>query len=235
MLKEFCKNLGIDHIFCPVGDHRGWGLVERTIQAIKRKLGTEAFSPQYKGLNSVLHTILDDLRKSKHATLKKSPFEVHFGRKPNTKFSLARDKILANASDQSSLARSLLKPEDRHSQDYSLDRVKVVKRGNHSPDVPLRFKKPGQKIADTKQCKALEELARAANQWSQLKRNINVEMGRNLMRELGSRNNEIANALKTRLNKKKLRGSTTVQRMHRVESVRLHRVLQNKDLPVRVL
>ena len=152
LLKEFCKNLGIDQLFCPAFDHCGCGLVERTFQTIKRKLGTEAFSPQYKGLNHVLHTILDDLRKSKHAILKKSPFEVHFGRKPNTEFSLARDKILANASDQSSLARSLLKPQNRHSQDYSLDRVKVVKSGLHSPDVPLRFKKivPGQKIADTK-------------------------------------------------------------------------------------
>ena len=207
LLKEFCKNLGIDHILCPVGDHRGCGLVERMIYTIKRKLRTEAFSPQYKGLNSVLHTILDNLRKFKHATLKKSPFEVHFGRTPNTEISLARHKIFANASDQSSLARSLLKPEDRHSQDYSLERVKMVKCGNHSPDMSFRFKKtvPGQKIADTKQYKALEELACAANRWSQLKRNINVEMGLSLMRELGSRNNEIATALKTGLNKSTLR------------------------------
>ena len=120
---------------------------------------------------------------------------------------MARDKILANAPDQISLARSLLRPEDRHSQDYILDRVKVVKRGKHSPDMPFRFKKivPGQKIADIKQYKALEELARAANRWSQLKSNINVETGRSLMRELGSRNNEIATALKTGLNKSTLR------------------------------
>ena len=77
----------------------GCGLVERTIQTINRELGTEVFSPQYKGLNQVLHTILDDLRKYKHAILKKSPFKVHFGRKPNTEFSLARDKILANTSE----------------------------------------------------------------------------------------------------------------------------------------
>ena len=117
---------------------------------------------------------------------------------------MTRDKILAKASDRSSLARSLLRPKDRHGQDYSLDRVKVVKRGSHSPDVPLRFKKivPGQKIADTKQYKALEVLARAANRWSQLKRNFNTKTGRSLMRELGSRNTEIDNALKTGLSKK---------------------------------
>ena len=53
--------------------------------------------------------------------------------------------------------------------------------------------------------KALEELALAAYKWSQIKRNINVETGRNLMRELGSRNNEIAIALKVGLNKNTLK------------------------------
>ena len=164
LLKEFCENLGIDQLFCPVGDHRGCGQWKGLSRRKNAKLKTDAFSLQFKGLYHV-HTILDDLRKSKHGILKKSPFDVHFGRKLKTEFSLARDKILANASDQSSFARSPLKPEDRHSQDYSLDRVKVVKRGNHSPGVPLRFKKivPGQKIADTKQYKAHEELALAAN------------------------------------------------------------------------
>ena len=183
MLKDFCKNLGIEQLFCPVGDHRGCGLVERTIQTIKRKLGTEAFSPHYKGLNHVLYTILDDLRKSKHATFKKSPFEVHFARRPNTELSLARDKILASASDQSTLARSLLNPKDRHSREYSLDKVKVAKHGSLSPDVAPRFKKVvrGQKIADTKQYKAPEDLELAANRWSLLKRNINVETGPKLM------------------------------------------------------
>ena len=100
-----------------------------------------------------------------------------------------------------------LKLEDRNSQDYSLDRVKVVQRGYLSPDVALRFKKivPGQKIADTQQYKALEDHALNSSRWSQLKRNINVETGQNLMRELGSRNNEIANALKTGFSKSTLR------------------------------
>ena len=143
---------------------------------------------------------------------------------------MARDKTLANASDQSILARSLLKLEDRHSQDYSLDRVKRVKCGSLSPGVVLCFKKvvPGRKIADTQQYKALEDLALAANRWNQLKRSINVEMGRKLMRELGSRNNEIANALKTGLSKTNLR-------MHPAENLRFHRVIHVKDLLVQVI
>ena len=38
-LKKFCSELNIEQKFCPVGDHRGCGLVERTIQTIKRRLG----------------------------------------------------------------------------------------------------------------------------------------------------------------------------------------------------
>ena len=135
VLKDFCNNLGTKHVFCPVGYHRVCGLVERTIQTIKRKLGTEALSRHYKGLNCVLHTIFDDIRKSKYATLNKSPFEIQIGRKPRTELFLASDTILENNSDQSTLARSLLIPEDRHSLDYSRDRAKVVKTGSNSPDM----------------------------------------------------------------------------------------------------
>ena len=34
--------------FCPVGDHRGCGLVERTIQTIKRRLGVMLFEENVK-------------------------------------------------------------------------------------------------------------------------------------------------------------------------------------------
>ena len=35
-LGEFRKSMGINQIFCPVGDHRGCKLVERCIQTIKK-------------------------------------------------------------------------------------------------------------------------------------------------------------------------------------------------------
>ena len=129
VLKKCCNNLGIEHVFCPIGDHRGSGLVERTIQTIKRKLGTEAFSPLYKNLNHSLHTILEELKKSKHATLKMSPFDQKLGRKPNTVLSLAKAKTPKNFSNQGILVRSLLKCEDRQSQEFSRDKVKEVKSG----------------------------------------------------------------------------------------------------------
>ena len=35
-LAELCQSKGINQVFCPVGDHRGCGFVERCIQTIKR-------------------------------------------------------------------------------------------------------------------------------------------------------------------------------------------------------
>ena len=37
--KKFCSAVGITQLFCPINDHRGCGLVERSIQTIKRRLG----------------------------------------------------------------------------------------------------------------------------------------------------------------------------------------------------
>ena len=38
-MQKYCSDNNIEQKFCPVGDHRGCGLVERTIQTIKRRLG----------------------------------------------------------------------------------------------------------------------------------------------------------------------------------------------------
>ena len=107
----------------------------------------------------------------------------------------------------------------------------MVRRGSLNPDAALHFKKsfPGQKIAETQQYKLLEDLARAANRWSQLKRNTNIETGLKLMRELGSCNNEIANALKTGLSRSTPR-FTTALRMQPAENLRSHQANRVKDL-----
>ena len=47
VVKEFCKSRVIKHIFTAVGDHRSCGLVERSIQTIKRKLGTDKLDPNF--------------------------------------------------------------------------------------------------------------------------------------------------------------------------------------------
>ena len=55
-----------------MGDRRSCGSVEQSIQTIKRKLGTEKLDPSFKNLKSTLQQIVDDIRKTKHATFKKN-------------------------------------------------------------------------------------------------------------------------------------------------------------------
>ena len=94
LVQQFCSSRGIKHILSPLGDHRGSGLVERMIQTIKRKLGTEKLDPNFDNFKEVLHRIVEDIRKSNHSTLKSSPFELHFGRNPNTEWSQGFNNVV---------------------------------------------------------------------------------------------------------------------------------------------
>ena len=87
LVQEFCSSRGIKHILSPVGDHRGSVLVKRTILTIKRKLGFAKLDLNFKNFKETIQHILEDIRKSNYSVLKKSPFELHFGRKPNTVWS----------------------------------------------------------------------------------------------------------------------------------------------------
>ena len=206
-LQQFCTSKGIKHIFSPVGDHRGSGLVERTIQTIKRKLGTEQLEPTFGNLKEVLYRIIEDIRKSNHSTLKKSPFELHFGRKPNTEWSQAFHNIVNSDTSAQRLERNLLTPDQIASQDYSRDRAKVVPRGSLSPQISPRFNLMFSlegNIADSAPYKALADLARAANNWSQQKRNLPPDGGKRVLQELSSRHSDLAQSLKTGLSRKTL-------------------------------
>ena len=160
-------------------------------------------------MKSTLQQIVDDIRKTNHATLKKSPFKLHYGRKPNTEFSLARDNVVHSPTSAQGLERTLLTPEQRSSRDYSRDSAKVVPRGaSHGPDIPFKFNPlfgVGCRIADSQTCKALENLAKAANTWSQLKSNVQPQQGRELFRELTARNSDLATSLKSGITKGTLR------------------------------
>ena len=139
LVQQVLSSRGIKHTLSPVGDHRGSGLVERTIQTIKRKLGTEQLDPNFGNFKEVLHRIIEDIRKSNHSTLKKSSFELHFGRKPNTEWSQAFHNILNSDTSAQRLERNLLTPDQIASQDYSHDRAKVVPWGSLSPQIAPRF------------------------------------------------------------------------------------------------
>ena len=96
-MKKFCVVHNIVQKFCPVGDHRGCGLVERTTQTIKRRLGVMLVDENVTSIKHALSTITRDLRWSKQKTIQCSPFEAHFGRLPKTEFKILRGSFIKNS------------------------------------------------------------------------------------------------------------------------------------------
>ena len=94
-VKKFCNRNNIEFIEAPVNDHRAIGLVERLIQTIKSRL---ACIKEEKMANNALHVkhalkiVILQLRICKQKTIKASPFEARFGKKPNTPLSVISTK-----------------------------------------------------------------------------------------------------------------------------------------------
>ena len=65
--------------------HTPTGLVERGVRTLKENLLTNIKAGERFG--KALDISLDVMRKTPHTRLKKSAFELHYGRKPNTEIS----------------------------------------------------------------------------------------------------------------------------------------------------
>ena len=90
--KEFeliCKNKNIKPILVPDCAHRGTGMVERLIQTIKRRSAVFDIDPNWLSvtLANRVADIIKSIRLIPNSTTKLTPFENHFGRKPNTEIS----------------------------------------------------------------------------------------------------------------------------------------------------
>ena len=85
----FCKNKKIKLILAPAGDHRGTRMVERLIQTLKRCLAVLDIDPMWstETLSARIASIIENIRLIPNETTKVTPFEAHFGRKPNTELS----------------------------------------------------------------------------------------------------------------------------------------------------
>ena len=79
-MRKIGSNHNIEQKFCPF--HRGCGLVERTIQTIKRILGVMLLDENVTSIKFCLSTIIRDLSWSKQKAIQCSPFEAHFRRLP---------------------------------------------------------------------------------------------------------------------------------------------------------
>ena len=88
-VKNFCKQHNINIITAPADDHRAIGLVERLIQTIKRRLSCMKLDSRNntftmkEAIKSIVYQLLICKQKTKNVT----PFQAHFGRKPNTPLS----------------------------------------------------------------------------------------------------------------------------------------------------
>ena len=76
LVQVFCKDKNISQIFCPVGDHRGCGLVECAFQTIKRRLGASRLNPDFSNVQDTHRHIFEDIQVTKNSVTWFSPFEL---------------------------------------------------------------------------------------------------------------------------------------------------------------
>ena len=206
LVQNFCLEKNIAQYFCPVGDHRGCGLVERSKQTIKRRLGASRSSSDFSNVQDTLRHIIEDIRVTKNSVTGVSPFELHFGRPPNTELSIAADRLSSGIHlDNQRLERDLLTPEQRREQCDSRPRIKVVKKGQSSPMVSPHFGGTTDSVADTPHYRALESLAQSANQWLSLKKSLTHQEGVKALKTLTERNQVLAATLRSNLSAVTLR------------------------------
>ena len=169
-MKKFCHENNIkQQKFCPVGDHRGCDLVERTIQTIKRRLGVMLLEENVKLIKLCLSTIIWDMQWIKQKTILTSPFEAHFGRLPKTEFKIMRDKFVefSDHLDKQQLERSSLTASQLKKRiDQSRDSLKIVKKGQKSRDVSPLFKKENMSAQEKNRARTFRTLLEANANWN---------------------------------------------------------------------
>ena len=133
-VKTFCNKNNIDIIEAPVNDHRAIELVERLIQTIKNRLACikeEKLPTRDFRVKHALKIIIHQLRICKQRTTKTSPFEAHFGRKPNTPLSVIATKpnllnltyknIINHYLDEDTVMPEEILPDDKWVNGYRSD------------------------------------------------------------------------------------------------------------------
>ena len=83
----------------------------------------------------------------------------------------------------------------------------MVPRGIASPQIAPRFNpiiSLEENVAESEPYKALTNLARAANKWTQYKRNLLPDGGKRVLQELSNRHSDLAHSLKTGISRKTL-------------------------------
>ena len=197
-MKMFCSENNNEQKFCTVGDHRGCGLVERTIQTIKRRLGVMLLDENVTSIKLALSRIIIDLRWSKQKTVKCSPFEAHFGRLPKTEFKILRDKFFKKFDrlDKEHLERSALTASQlKRRIDQSREHMKIVKKGQDSRDVSPKFKVEVELAKNRDRTKALRKLLEGNARWNKTRRDTSANDIRRIVDKTNTINPELPKEL----------------------------------------
>ena len=182
-----------------MGDHRECGLVERTIQTIKRRLGVMLLDENVQPAILRLSTIIRDLRWNKQKTIVKlSPFEAHFGRLPKTEFKILRDKFINESGrlDKEHLERSAITASQlKRRIDQSMDNVKIIRKGQNSRDVSPLFLRSTAAGKGRAIAKELKQLLEANARWNATRRDTSANELRRIVDETSTINRELRKEL----------------------------------------
>ena len=136
LFRDFRKKHYIKLIYGTPYIHTTTGLVERGVRTLKENLLTNIKAGER--LGKALDLSLDVMRKTPHTKLKKSAFELHYGRKPNTEITnLLNSDNLKNLTKDSILA----KPDTL--QVYSFSGV-----GGVSGQLPMKTRKNDKGVSN---------------------------------------------------------------------------------------
>ena len=154
-LNVHCKDNNIILILVPVGDHRATGMVDRLIQTTKRKLGVMYIDPLWSSedISTIVSNIIQNIRLISNRITKITPFEAHFGRKPNTALSyivtkpnkqnLSQKQIKNFASDRKLLKQPVLSP----AAIWDMDQDSVPEVNIQYRETAKKHTRPGFNIA----------------------------------------------------------------------------------------
>ena len=135
LFRDFCKKHYIKLIYGTPYIHTPTGLVERGVSTLKENLLTNIKAGERFG--KALDISLDVKRKTPHTRLKKSAFELHYGRKPNTEIS-----NLLNLDEIEKLTKRSVSAKPDTLQVYSFSGA-----GGVSDQLPMKPKKNSKGVS----------------------------------------------------------------------------------------
>ena len=134
--RNFCKEHYIKLIYGTPYIHTPTGLVERGVRTLKENLLTNIKAGER--FSKALDLSLDVMRKTPHSRLKKSAFELHYGRKPNTEIS-----NLLKLDNLEKLTKNSVSAKPDTLQVYSFNGA-----GGVSDQLPMKTKKNAKGVSN---------------------------------------------------------------------------------------